>query len=123
MAINLVKAGYSVTGFDAVPAALETARAHGITTADTAVEAVAGAAVVLTMLPSGKHLLDAYRGTLGQRPAGPAGHRRLRAPSSWTAPRSTWTRPARLPTWPSRPATGPLTLRYPAASWAPRPAP
>ncbi|MET3951415.1 3-hydroxyisobutyrate dehydrogenase [Arthrobacter sp. UYEF36] len=66
MAINLVKAGYTVTGFDVVPAALETARTHGITTADTAVEAVAGAAVVLTMLPSGKHLLDAYRGTPGQ---------------------------------------------------------
>jgi 3-hydroxyisobutyrate dehydrogenase len=66
MAINLVKAGYTVTGFDVVPAALETARAHGIATADSAVEAVAGAAVVLTMLPSGKHLLDAYRGTPGQ---------------------------------------------------------
>ena len=66
MAINLVKAGYTVTGFDVVPAALETARAHGIATAETAVEAVAGAAVVLTMLPSGKHLLDAYRGTGGQ---------------------------------------------------------
>lgn len=66
MAINLVKAGYTVTGFDVVPAALETARAHGIATADTAAEAVAGAAVVLTMLPSGKHLLDAYRGTPGQ---------------------------------------------------------
>ena len=70
MAINLVKAGYTVTGFDVVPAALETARAHGIATADTAVEAVAGAAVVLTMLPSGKHLLDAYRGT----PGGPGQH-------------------------------------------------
>ena len=66
MAINLVKAGYTVTGFDVVPAALETARAHGIATADTAAEAVAGAAVVLTMLPSGQHLLDAYRGTPGQ---------------------------------------------------------
>ena len=63
MAVNLVKAGYTVTGYDVVPAALEAARAHGITTADTAAEAVAGAAVVLTMLPSGKHLLDAYRGT------------------------------------------------------------
>ena len=72
MAINLVRAGYSVTGFDPVPAALETARAHGITTADTAIEAVAGAAVVLTMLPSGQHLLNAYRGTGGA--AGPAGH-------------------------------------------------
>ena len=66
MAINLVKAGYTVTGFDLVPAALETARAHGVATAGTAAEAVAGAAVVLTMLPSGKHLLDAYRGTPGQ---------------------------------------------------------
>lgn len=66
MAINLVKAGYTVTGFDVVPEALETARAHGIATAATAAEAVAGAAVVLTMLPSGRHLLDAYRGTPGQ---------------------------------------------------------
>ncbi|BCW65582.1 3-hydroxyisobutyrate dehydrogenase [Arthrobacter sp. NicSoilB4] len=65
MAINLVKAGYTVTGFDVVPAALETARAHGIATAETAVEAVAGAGVVLTMLPSGTHLLDAYRGSPG----------------------------------------------------------
>src|SRR6478752_5656919 len=60
MAVNLVKAGYAVTGYDVVPAALEAARAHGIATADTAT-----AAVVLTMLPSGKHLLDAYRGTPG----------------------------------------------------------
>jgi 3-hydroxyisobutyrate dehydrogenase len=66
MAINLDTAGYSVTGFDLVPAALEMARAHGISTADSAAEAVAGAAVVLTMLPSGKHLLDAYRGADGQ---------------------------------------------------------
>jgi 3-hydroxyisobutyrate dehydrogenase len=65
MAVNLVKAGYTVTGFDVVPAALDTARSNGITTADTAADAVAGAAVVLTMLPSGKHLLDAYRGTGG----------------------------------------------------------
>ncbi|MGY2743963.1 3-hydroxyisobutyrate dehydrogenase [Arthrobacter sp. UYCu723] len=66
MAINLVKAGYAVTGFDVVPAAIDTARAHGVATAATAAEAVAGAAVVLTMLPSGKHVLDAYRGTGGQ---------------------------------------------------------
>jgi 3-hydroxyisobutyrate dehydrogenase len=66
MAINLVKAGYTVTGFDVMPAALETAEAHGIATADSATNAVADAAIVLTMLPSGKHLLDAYRGTDGQ---------------------------------------------------------
>ncbi|MET3923306.1 3-hydroxyisobutyrate dehydrogenase [Arthrobacter sp. UYEF20] len=66
MAVNLVKAGYAVTGFDVVPAAIDTAQAHGVATAATAAEAVAGAAVVLTMLPSGKHVLDAYRGTGGQ---------------------------------------------------------
>ena len=120
MAINLVKAGYTVTGFDVVPAALETARAHGIATADTAAEAVAGAAVVLTMLPSGR--------TSWTPTAAPAASRACwtwprRAPSSWTAPPSTWTRPARPPTWPSQPATGPWTPRSPAASWAPRPAP
>ncbi|MCU1510606.1 MAG: 3-hydroxyisobutyrate dehydrogenase [Arthrobacter sp.] len=65
MAVNLVKAGYTLTGFDVVPAALDSARSNGITTADTAADAVAGAAVVLTMLPSGKHLLDAYLGTGG----------------------------------------------------------
>ncbi|KAD4060565.1 3-hydroxyisobutyrate dehydrogenase [Arthrobacter yangruifuii] len=65
MAVNLVRAGYSVTGFDVVPGALEAAAAHGITTVSSAADAVAGAGVVLTMLPSGKHLLDAYRGTGG----------------------------------------------------------
>ncbi|MCQ1999210.1 3-hydroxyisobutyrate dehydrogenase [Arthrobacter zhaoxinii] len=66
MAVRLVNAGYSVTGFDLMPAALETAQANGIATAAGAAEAVAGAGVVLTMLPSGKHLLDAYRGTGGE---------------------------------------------------------
>ncbi len=64
MAANLVKAGHQVTGFDVVPAALETAAGLAVPTADSAVQAVAGAEVVLTMFPSGKHLLDAYRGGL-----------------------------------------------------------
>ena len=66
MAVNLVKAGYSVAGFDVVPAALETARAGGVPVAASATEAVAGADVVLTMFPSGRHVLDAYRGQDGQ---------------------------------------------------------
>ena len=66
MAVNLVKAGYTVAGFDVVPAALEAARAHSVPTTETAADAAAGAAVVLTMFPSGKHVLDAYRGTDGQ---------------------------------------------------------
>ena len=60
MAANLVKAGYTVTGFDLVPAALDTARANGITIADSAAAAVARAEVVITMLPSGRHVIGAY---------------------------------------------------------------
>ncbi|CAH0238745.1 putative 3-hydroxyisobutyrate dehydrogenase [Arthrobacter sp. Bi83] len=66
MAVNLVKAGYTVAGFDVVPAALEAAREHGVPTAGSAAEAVAGADVVLTMFPSGRHVLDAYQGEEGR---------------------------------------------------------
>lgn len=66
MAVNLVKASYTVAGFDVVPAALEAAREHGVPTVGSAAEAVAGADVVLTMFPSGRHVLDAYQGTEGQ---------------------------------------------------------
>jgi len=65
MAVNLIKAGHTVVGFDPVPAAVEAAKAHGVPMVDSAAEAAAGAAVVLTMLPSGKHVLDAYRGVDG----------------------------------------------------------
>lgn len=63
MAVNLVAAGYEVTGFDLMPAAIESARSHGITVADSAAEAVASADVVITMLPSGRHVIGAYSGT------------------------------------------------------------
>lgn len=65
MAGNLVAAGYSVRGFDVVPAAVEAAQAAGIPTASSALEAVKGAHVVLTMFPGGQQLLDAYRGVDG----------------------------------------------------------
>ncbi|GGH96163.1 3-hydroxyisobutyrate dehydrogenase [Arthrobacter liuii] len=65
MARNLVRAGYRVTGFDVVPSALEAAQAQGVPVAGTAVAALAGADVVLTMFPSGQHVLDAYRGGAG----------------------------------------------------------
>ncbi|GAB2748868.1 3-hydroxyisobutyrate dehydrogenase [Sinomonas soli] len=67
MAANLITAGYTVLGYDPVPAAADAARAHGIPLAESATAAVAGAAIVLTMLPSGRHVLDAYRGTEGQQ--------------------------------------------------------
>jgi 3-hydroxyisobutyrate dehydrogenase len=66
MAVNLVRAGYPVAGYDVVPAALEAARAHGVPISGSAADAVAGAAVVLTMFPSGRHVLDAYRGADGK---------------------------------------------------------
>ncbi|MFG1294334.1 3-hydroxyisobutyrate dehydrogenase [Xanthobacter variabilis] len=65
MAANLVKAGHTVTGFDLVPAALEAAKARGIAVADSAKAAVAGAEVVVTMLPSGKHVVGATTGAEG----------------------------------------------------------
>ena len=64
MAANLVKAGHTVMGFDFVPAALDHAREHGVTIASSGAEAVSGAEVVITMLPAGKHVLDAYRDEL-----------------------------------------------------------
>jgi 3-hydroxyisobutyrate dehydrogenase len=64
MAINLVRAGHDVAGFDLVPAALEHARSGGVPITADAAAAVAGADVVLTMLPSGEHVLDAYRNGL-----------------------------------------------------------
>jgi 3-hydroxyisobutyrate dehydrogenase len=66
MAVNLVRAGYPVAGYDVVPAALEAAAAHGVATVPDPLAAVAGAGVVLTMFPSGRHVLDAYRGVDGK---------------------------------------------------------
>ncbi|WP_017542801.1 3-hydroxyisobutyrate dehydrogenase [Nocardiopsis prasina] len=62
MAANLVTAGHDVTGYDLVPEALERASGAGVRVAGSAAEAVAGADVVITMLPSGRHLLTAYQG-------------------------------------------------------------
>ncbi|NKX54727.1 3-hydroxyisobutyrate dehydrogenase [Arthrobacter mobilis] len=65
MAANLVKAGYQVTGFDVVPAANEAARQNGVETAGSAEAAAAGAAVVITMLQTGRQVLDVYSGRDG----------------------------------------------------------
>lgn len=61
MAKNLQAAGYELKAFDLMPAALEAANAAGITTVQTAAEAARNVQIVLTMFPSGKHVLDAYR--------------------------------------------------------------
>jgi 3-hydroxyisobutyrate dehydrogenase len=60
MAVNLARAGHSVTGFDLVPAALDMARGEGVRIAASAAEAVSGAEVVITMLPAGKHVVAVW---------------------------------------------------------------
>ena len=56
MALNLVRAGHGVTGFDLSPAAREAATAAGLALADSALDCVRRAQVVVTMLPAGKHV-------------------------------------------------------------------
>lgn len=53
MAANLVEAGYGVVGFDPVPAAQEAAAEAGVRMVDSVADAVAGAGVVISMLPNG----------------------------------------------------------------------
>lgn len=64
MAINLHRAGYRLKAFDVVPAALEAAQAAGIETVSTGADAAQDVDIVLTMFPTGQHVLDAYRGYL-----------------------------------------------------------
>lgn len=66
MAANLVAAGLDVIGFDVVPAALEQAHTSGIAIAGSGESAVAAADVVITMLPGGSHVIEAYRGADGE---------------------------------------------------------
>lgn len=65
MAANLAKAGHKVTGFDLLPANLERAVAAGVRAASDIAGAVAGAEIVVTMLPAGKHVRQVYTGPGG----------------------------------------------------------
>ena len=60
MAANLVRAGHPVRGFDLAPASLETAKAEGVSIAGSVLEAVDGAALVVTMLPAGRHVVEVW---------------------------------------------------------------
>ncbi|MDL9948519.1 3-hydroxyisobutyrate dehydrogenase [Gordonia sp. ABSL11-1] len=70
MAANLVKAGHTVHGFDPVTDAVEQAKLSGVETFPTAVEAVAAAEVVITMLPSGAIVKSLYADILPATPTG-----------------------------------------------------
>lgn len=65
MAANLVKAGHEVLGFDPVATARERLRATGGRPTGSIAEAVAAAEVVLSMLPEGRHVREAYLGSGG----------------------------------------------------------
>ena len=69
MARNLLKAGHQVAGFDLAPAALAPVVAAGATAAASAAAAAEGAEFVITMLPAGKHVRDAWTGSHGMAAA------------------------------------------------------
>jgi 3-hydroxyisobutyrate dehydrogenase len=60
MAANLVKAGHKVTAFDLVAALRDQAKSDGAAIGESAVAAVKGADIVITMLPAGKHVLGVW---------------------------------------------------------------
>jgi len=62
MAINLLRAGYELTVFDLAAEAVKSLTAEGARGAGSAAEAVAGADVVISMLPAGRHVHDLYLG-------------------------------------------------------------
>ena len=70
MALNLVRAGHGVTGFDLSPAAREAAAAEGLALAESALECVRRAQVVVTMLPAGRHVRAVWEEIVGAVPEG-----------------------------------------------------
>src|SRR5882724_1309566 len=60
MEANLVKAGHKVVAFDLVDALRNQAKSDGADLAESAVGAVKGADVVITMLPAGKHVMSVW---------------------------------------------------------------
>jgi 3-hydroxyisobutyrate dehydrogenase len=62
MALNLIKAGHALRVYDLSAAALDTARGAGAAVAASPAEAVAGAEVVISMLPASRHVESLYLG-------------------------------------------------------------
>lgn len=60
MSANLVNAGYTVRGFDPVPAARAAGAEKGVSVHDSGADAVSGADVVITMLPNGTLVKQCY---------------------------------------------------------------
>jgi len=62
MAANLVKAGHAVSGFDVAASSLAKLASAGGSAAQSNASAVAGAEVIITMLPAGKEVREVYLG-------------------------------------------------------------
>src|SRR5437667_11088097 len=65
MAVNLVKAGHQVAGFDLVPGAAEALAAKGGRAAASAAAAAGAGEIVITMLPAGPQVRSVYLGEDG----------------------------------------------------------
>ena len=70
MAINLVKAGHNVLGFDLLAENADRAKAGGVALAASAMAAVANAQTIITMLPNGEIVLSVFDQLLGKAPKG-----------------------------------------------------
>ncbi|MDR6525054.1 3-hydroxyisobutyrate dehydrogenase [Chryseobacterium rhizosphaerae] len=60
MAANLIRKGHTVTGFDLSETALKALESAGGLTAGSALDAAKSADVIISMLPSGKHVAELY---------------------------------------------------------------
>ena len=65
MALNLIKAGHQVTGFDVMPQGVDKLKAGGGAGANDIGALAADSEIVITMLPAGKHVRDVYLGADG----------------------------------------------------------
>jgi 3-hydroxyisobutyrate dehydrogenase len=65
MAANLLKAGHTLHVFDLSADAVAQAVTHGATAANTAIDAVQDAEVVISMLPASRHVEGLYLGDAG----------------------------------------------------------
>ena len=73
MALNLVKAGHDLTGFDLSDDAKAALRDAGGASAETLAEAVSAAEIVVSMLPAGAHVDSVYTGDDGVLAHAPKG--------------------------------------------------
>ena len=71
MAKNLLAAGHQINGFDLVESSVAALVEAGGSAAPSATDALAGAEVVITMLPEGRHVRDVYGSSV--IPGAPAG--------------------------------------------------